>query len=216
MSFIHELSEDFGALKESIFENSKNRFEFDGKGKPIIAVQGVWGVWRKNGLRRFMEENKLKGVLVNMGLLEKGIDSYVELLREEVEKCPNPIIIGFSAGGLVALRYAEKYGWDGFDKLITVATPFNGTRYAYLAIPFGQTYTDLLPTSKLLREVKSIIPPKNKVFSFFAESDRHSDHKEIRLNWPFAILDANAHGELTNGYDYTESILSAGESFLAE
>lgn len=110
MSLAKEIKEDIRAFWESTFEGAKDRFEFQGENGPIIAVHGIWGIWTKWGLRDYMKRKNVRGVLVDFGSLDRGIDSYVGQLKDEIERFPGALLLGFSAGGFVALKYAQQYG----------------------------------------------------------------------------------------------------------
>ncbi|MGZ3732470.1 MAG: esterase/lipase family protein, partial [Parachlamydiaceae bacterium] len=66
--------------------------------------------------------------------------------------------VGHSMGGLVCTYYAVTYAeQDGVDirKIITVASPFQGTKIAYLASPFCACAKEMLPNSSFLRQLRA-------------------------------------------------------------
>jgi len=142
------------------------------------------------------------GVLTYFSPLTKGVEAYLPELDKEVQKYSYPLLIGFSAGGFLALKYAKTYGWNKISKIITIATPFNGVRH--WAKPMVKTLQDIDIESNLLKEILKLKPPLNKVFSFLSEEDRYNkDPLKIlsRLNWPGAVLEGKSHGSLQSSWE---------------
>jgi pimeloyl-ACP methyl ester carboxylesterase len=214
MSLHKEIKEDFKSFWEGYFRGSKDRFEFQGINGPIVAVHGVGGIWSRNGLRNYMTRKHVSGVLVNFGSLTDGIDNYVDQLSSEISRFPNPLLLGFSAGGFVALRYAQKYGWDKISKIITIATPFNGTRYANLLANRGQTFQDVSLGSNLLTQISNMNIPSNRVMSLFAQEDIYTKSHQIKLPWETVVLNAKSHGEIQNEIRHLENILNCELALL--
>lgn len=206
MEILNEATADLRHYKEILFNKAWKRYEYIGNYGPVIGITGVGGGWHRP-VRNYMEHNQVKGVLSYFGFLNKGIDSYLPQLDAEVHKYQNPIIVGFSVGGFIALRYAEKYGWGRVQKVITVATPFEGA-YTLPGV-FGKTFVELLPESPMLEQIKAINPPNNKLLSLLSK-DRYTPNPwNIRLKWPTAILDGDSHGSLQSNWEKISSVLGA-------
>ncbi len=207
--FTKEIKEDAQYLYSILFENAKSEFEYKGTYEPIIGLHGVDGGWTKRGFREYMDKKNVNGVLTYFGELTNGIDTYVDKLNTYIEGYPNPIIVGFSAGGIVAIRYAEKYGWNGFKKIITIASPFFGSPPAKKLRMLGKSFEDLATGSKFLSNVREIVPPPNKVFSIFAKTDLKAPFNGgEKLNWETLVIDeAGSHGEIHSNYKLIESIM---------
>ena len=209
MSLLLELVEDSKYFYESLSDNPKREFKFNGSNGPIIALHGVTGGWVKNGPRKYMEINNVEGVLNYFGSMEDGLDNYVEQTKLLVDEYPNSLILGFSAGGIIALKYAEKYGYKNFKRLITIASPLFGSPPAKFVKSWGETYSQLSPKSSYLDKVSSINPPKNKVLSIFSEYDIKAPFNNVTtLNWPVMIVDSNSHGQIHSDYKILEKYIN--------
>lgn len=209
MSLIQESIYDLRYVYESFSANPKREFVFDGTKGPIVALHGVGGGWTKKGLREYMETNDVKGTLNYFGGIEDGLDKHIETTRQLIESNPNALVLGFSAGGIIALRYAEKYGWDKFRKIITIASPLFGSPPAGLLKSRGETYVQLSPNSDYLDEVIKIGPPKDKVLSVFSEVDLKAPFKKVKtLNWPVIVVDSKSHGQIHSDIKILENIIN--------
>jgi pimeloyl-ACP methyl ester carboxylesterase len=211
MSIIKELSEDFKYAHAVMFEHAKSEFEFKGKNGPIIAIHGLGGGWAEKGFRKYMTENNVCGVLVYFGEITDGLNKYIDRLNTYLDKYSNPVIVGFSAGGIIALKYAEKYGWDKFKKIITVGTPLFGSPHASKLTFLGETFKELSVGSDYLNQVRSINPPNGKgVLSIFSDGDLKAPFKNVQtLNWPVLLLeDSPSHGEIHSNFKILEQIIN--------
>lgn len=209
MSMFQEAIEDIKYIYENLSDYPKCEFRFSGFRGPIVALHGVGGGWTKDGLRRYMKVNRVGGVLNYFGGMEDGLDGYVDRIGRLVADTPNALILGFSAGGILALKYAQRYGWNSFSKIITVASPLFGSPPARLLSFKGKTYQQLSPGSNYLDEIVNIKPPSEKVMSVFAEQDIKAPFKEVKtLNWPVVIVEAKSHGQIHNNYRTLEHIIN--------
>ncbi len=207
MTKSHEIMFDLEHLKAIFSEEACKRYEFHGKYGPVIGITGIGGGWHKK-VRDYIIANNIGGVLTYFGLLTKGVDAYLPLLHKEIIRYPNALILGFSAGGIIALRYAQKYGWNGFRKIFTIATPFAGIPKNLS--PLGKTCRELSMEDAFLKEIVKINPPPNKVFSFLSADDRYSKRPtEILsgLGWPGAVLDGKGHGSLQSSWEVIGPII---------
>lgn len=208
MSLSKEVSETIIYLREVLRGDVYKKFEFDGKNGPIIGIHGVFGGWVDAGIKTYMKSRGVCGSLVYFGSLTRGLDYYLPSVDEEIKKHPNALILGYSGGGLLALRFAQKYGWDGFGKIITIETPFNGIPRFYGFL--GKTLRELQTRSQVLIEILALKPPPNKVLSLFALEDYFTPNpKELKLNWPTVVLGARSHGDLQNHKEWIAQILDA-------
>lgn len=200
MSLLHEIDMGIRTLKER--RKAPKEIEFEGQYGPVIGLYGYWGFWNNDdqSLLRYMANRQVSGTLANLDFFTKGIDHYLPVLDEKINKHPNSYILGYSAGGALALRWAQLNGWENFDKIITVGSPLAGLEW-YLKFG-GKTASDLNKKSTLLRGLLELQPPKDKVLSLFGKEDYFTPNpRGISLNWPSAVIDANGHSEiLTNNY----------------
>lgn len=209
MALTHELIDDLKYIYECFSSNPRSEFKFSGTKGPIVALHGVVGGWTKNGLRRYMESNNVGGILNYFGGMEDGLDKYVEGARQLIDNYPNALVLGFSAGGIIALKYAEKYGWDNFYKIMTVASPLFGSPPASFLKYRGETYNQLSPGSQYLAEIVNIRPPKGKVLSIFSEWDLKAPfNNEKTLNWPVTVVNSKSHGQIQNDYRTIENLIN--------
>jgi len=105
--------------------------------------------------------------MLNLGHPFQSIEKYTLKLRKlilEIRKhTPDSQklkinLVGHSMGGLVCTHYAVTYAeQDEVDirKIITVASPLQGTKIAYLASPFCECAREMLPNSPFLRQLRA-------------------------------------------------------------
>lgn len=207
MSMINSTFEDARFLKEIITNNAWGSFVFEGKSGPIIGIHGVLAGWPKNGVRQFMAKYSVKGQLLFLGHLLKGLEEYDKYIDEAIKKYPNSLIVGCSAGGILALEYVNrKKLWNKINKIVTIASPLNGMAIKYRFL--GKTTKQLTRNSNYLKMILNIKPPKGKVVSIFAQYDKFVGNPNLmKLNWPKIITTAKSHGDLQNHYDWFDDIL---------
>ena len=207
MSLRDEAKENLAIVNETLFNGALREYRFDGINGPLIAIHGAGlSGWTKDGIRSFMPEYNVRGVLKYVGILTKGIDSYLPLLDEEVRRYPRPTLVGFSTGGFIVLRYAEKYGWENVKNIVTIATPFGGNLEKYKA--FGKSIEETTAGSPLLNEIVNLNPPIGIVTSVFASEDVHTpDPLAFGLNWEKVITGAKSHGDIQNHQKWYDNIL---------
>ncbi len=201
-----EIKEDLSFLKQSFFNKTFKEYRYDGINGPVIGIHGVLAGWPVNGARQFMVSNKIKGVLMYLGPFLNNIDSYLPKIVSEIKNYPNPTLVGFSNGGFLAIRYAQKFGWNKIKNIITVATPFNGNSKKYQFI--GDSIRETLEGSTFINKIRLFNSPENKIVSIFAKEDKHTSHPELlKLNWPVIITNAQSHGEIQNHQEYFAQII---------
>jgi hypothetical protein len=207
MSSIKELEETFKLTRDILLNNALKEYSFEGVNGPVIGIHGAGlSGWTKGGLRAFMLENNVKGFLMYNGILTRGVDSYLPFLDEKVKKYPNATLVGFSSGGFIALRYAQKYGWNQINNIVTIATPFNGNPVKF--DKFGQILKETTEESPLLKEIVDFHPPEGRVTSIFAREDILTPSPEsLNLNWKILITDAMSHEGVQNNKKYFEKEL---------
>lgn len=113
-------------------------------------------------------------------------------------------IVAHSKGGLVALWWLLALGGSQYcDKVITMGTPFRGSRLTYLALltPLGFFWRDvgqMRPGSTFLKTLhRSPIPTNLRIFCFYSKSDRvaSSDAGVFRPSAPSASLPTEQAGQ---------------------
>jgi pimeloyl-ACP methyl ester carboxylesterase len=210
MLLLRELCHDLKYPKDVIIDNANSEFRFDGKNGPIIALHGVGGCWAKNGFRKYLEQNNVCGTLAYFGAMTDNLDNHVDKIAKYIDRYANPFIIGFSAGGIIALKYAEKYrAWNKLRRIITIATPLFGSPIASKLGFVGKTFEQLSVGSMYLEEVRKIKPPKGKVLSVFAEKDLKAPFENVQtVNWEVMLTGAQSHGEIHNNYKIIEPIIN--------
>jgi hypothetical protein len=174
---------------------------------PIIGIHGWFGSWPERGIKQYMVENNIPGVLTNLGLLDKGIDHYLPQVDDYVHRYPNSIIVGMSAGAIVALRYVQKNGWDNIGKIIAVGAPMEGVN-PLLGV-LGKTVRDVSRNSRLLNDLSLLEIPENKLVSVFAKKDNLAPYPKTYPYKQGVIVGAEDHGDLQNEKKWLELILDA-------
>ena len=184
------------------FKRGIKRREYQGKVGPVIGVWGWMGRssgWIHGQLRDYFISSDVRGVLTDFGLETKNIDSYLPHLNDEVKKFPNSVIVGTSLGGLIALRYVQKYGWKNVRKVVTIVAPFNGVWMCKWIKFLGDVYTDLAPGSKFLNDLKKFKFPRGKVVQILAKWDEFvGDPEEINEPGKKYVIPVVGHNRLQN------------------
>jgi hypothetical protein len=204
-------SEVFEFMKysfERLDSSSLNSHEIEGLYGPIIGIHGVWGEWVRGGLIDFMKKEGVSGSLMYLGSLTKSIDSYLPQIDEQVAKYKLPYLVGISAGGLLAIRYGQVYGWEKVNKIITIGTPFSGTKIANILKPFGRIFQEIEPGSDFLKNIINVSPPSGKAISIFAKHDEFALNPEaIATNWEKIILSKLGHYAMQNDFEWINPTL---------
>lgn len=183
MVTIKEITAEFissiGYVADRLF-GIKGNTEIPGKGRVVIGIHGIFGGWTRQGLYKYLTEHNLKGLLLDFGWQTGKIDEYVERLALEIKErnIKQPILVGYSMGGLIAVRYAQKYGWDKVEKVITIAAPFRGANLAQLIgwLPAGK---NMLLESDFLKELRKNKPPKGKLVCIVGKWDQFVNKADL-------------------------------------
>lgn len=213
MSFIKEVIEDGEYFYESMFYGARKEYRFDGINGPIIGIHGTGGSgWVRGGLRSFMKTTNSKGVLMMLDYQTKSVDSYLPKLSEEIKRYKNPTIVGFSSGGFIALRWAQMNGWNMINKIITIATPLQGSPKLFSFL--GPMIRETLADTPKFNEILNLNPPEGKVISLFSKEDKFIPNPHnIKLNWPKIITNAKSHGDIQNHQKWFENELKEAINF---
>lgn len=214
--------EDLKYLREITFGGAQKGLEIkesEWPHSPIVAIPGFFNGYLKDGIKRKMVAEKIRGTLLNWGFFTDGVENpkYLKQIDKAVEKYPNAVILAYSTGGLSTLLWADKNNaWDRFSKIITIGSPFHGVKAPITGKLLSKTLRDMSPGSKLIKRILNIKPPSGpepKVISVFSVNDEHSPNPEgMALNWPTVIMgDKNtrplSHGDLQNHIQWLEPFL---------
>lgn len=208
---IIEISSSIGYVADRLF-GIKGTTEISGKGKTVVGIHGILGGWIKQGLYKYLTEHNLNGLLLDFGWQTNKIDGYVKKLSLEIQKrnVKKPILIGYSMGGLIATRYAQEYGWDKVERVITIAAPFHGTKLAQLIewLPAGK---DMLPESNFLKELRKTSPPKGKLVCISGKWDQFVDGADVLLGCERVRVSLGGH---TNLQRYSDNLKPVFDKYL--
>lgn len=128
----------------------------------FIHNQSAW-YYLKHRLKAYKELGPI--VSLNLGHPFQSIESYAKKLQAkiiEVKRLSGNekleiYLVGHSMGGLVCTRYALKYACEDnihVSKIVTIASPLQGTTTAKLAKPFCQCAKEMLPESQFLTQMQ--------------------------------------------------------------
>jgi pimeloyl-ACP methyl ester carboxylesterase len=178
---------------------------------PVLLVHGVGcnaGVW--SGFRRYLEGRGLGPVYaLSYGPPLASIEQFADQLAEriaEIEKrtgATQVVLVGHSMGGLVARAYLRKAGGAHVRKLITIGTPHEGSRHAWLMR--GTALAEMRPGSPFLTGLNAMesqaagVP----VVSLWSWHDSMvTPQTSSRLAWADNIvIDGVAHNAMLNDRD---------------
>lgn len=129
-------------------------------------------------VKRRLEELGCKAFIFNIGVNVKDVrdtSAQLQLFIEEIcQRCQveTVSIVAYSMGGLIARYYLQRLaGWRRINKIVAVATPFNGTLMAYLALP-TKAARQILPGSAFLRHLSHNQEHLDKIVSIRARQDQ--------------------------------------------
>lgn len=159
-------------------------------GTPILLVHGYlqnqndW-LWFKHCLKNIPNVGPIYSI--NLQAPFGSIAKYAEQLKQEIadiqaETQQNQIIlIGHSMGGLVCSYYSEFIAKpDEVLKVITLGSPFQGTRLA--ALGYGENVKEMSPHSSFLQDLTQRIQQSNIAYHHIA-----SQMDNIIIPWQSAL-----------------------------
>src|SRR3989344_2434640 len=123
---------------------------------PIILIHGwmtgnILYLWFKI----YLEKKGFEVHIPNFGLQMGNLHKYPHVLNIYIKdkNIKNPVIVGISTGGLVAIEYANEIDkWKNTKKLITIAAPFKGTHVAFLSF-FSKSAKQIRPKSDYIKHI---------------------------------------------------------------
>jgi len=146
----------------------------DGLKQTVIIIPGFFtGDLFFFKLKRFFERQGFCVVIANNNLHIHDIKTRTKELKSFIDqhKINDPIMVGISAGALVAYDYYSHYGGKGeIKKLFLVGAPFQGTPLAYL-VAFTKTGRSMIPNSGYLSYIHSKTVELDNVVSINAKYD---------------------------------------------
>lgn len=173
------------------------RYDFDPNKTAVLLLYGFFSSRRAlTVLERMLTQRGHQVFSFNLGGLfgtffTKGIietANFVDYkIRRQVKKygIKEFQVVAHSKGGLVALWWVLKLGGSKYcKKIITMGTPFVGTKYTYLALvtPLGFFWRDvwqMRPGSEFLKSIKEAeIPQGVEIYCLHSEADKVSKGKK--------------------------------------
>jgi triacylglycerol lipase len=136
---------------------------------PIVFVNGYFctdSIWwyliaqlRKNPQAPLLYTTHFKNPLASIPALAQMLHTEIQQIRTETG-AEQLILVGFSMGGLVASYMSEYLAQPGeIAKIITIGTPFEGTRLATLGL--GENAAQMLPDSDFVKALTERIQQSN-------------------------------------------------------
>jgi len=143
-------------------------------------LKGFPGWYSYNEILSSLSEAGMHGAIVDLGVQTRSIDEYAMTLKKFLPKDREFTLIGFSMGGLIALKYADNTNWKNIKKVITVATPFGGSpKAAYL--PFWKATHQMREGSEYLDQFQKMKLPRNKLLCAYGEDDDLVNNEHTHL-----------------------------------
>jgi len=154
------------------------RYIIDGK-VPVVILPGVFMRWAF--LKPIADHISLLGhplyVIPQLGNNSGNIPSSAKKVREVIEEndLKNIIILAHSKGGLISKYLLLHEDPDKRIKgVIAIATPFHGSKIAKF-MPHS-SIKELIPESKIIRDLESRSEVNNKIVSIIPSFDNHVWH----------------------------------------
>ncbi len=126
---------------------------------PVLLLHGVMcnaGVWHPF-LRWFREEGVGSVYALSYGPPLASIDTFAAQAAQRIDAiladtgATQVIVVAHSMGGLVMRAYFREHGGAKVARLVTIATPHEGSMHAWLAL--GQSVSQLRPRNAWLAEL---------------------------------------------------------------
>jgi len=124
---------------------------------PVLLLHGVLcnaGVWE--AFRRYLRQRGIGPVYaLSYGPPLGSIDDFADQTALKIDAilaatgARQVVIVGHSMGGLVARAYLRRFGGAKVRRLITIATPHQGSRHAYMMM--GTSLSQLRPGNPWLK-----------------------------------------------------------------
>ncbi|NRA69043.1 MAG: alpha/beta fold hydrolase [Pseudobacteriovorax sp.] len=168
----------------------KKKQEFDPDKIPVILIYGFFSSRKTlSVMERLLSLRGYQVMTFNLGgvlgvFFTRGIRETAEFLDRKIRRqlrrhdFKRIYLIGHSKGGLVALWWILRMGGSKYcQHVITMGTPFKGTRLTYLALftPLGFFWKDvwqMRPGSKFLRELHESPPVENlTIYNLYSRKD---------------------------------------------
>jgi predicted alpha/beta hydrolase family esterase len=173
---------------------------------PVLLIHGVGcnaGVW--SGMKRYLDAQGVGPVYaLSYGPPLASVDSFAAQVAAKIDAirvatgAAQVVLVGHSMGGLVGIAYLRRHGGDRVRRLITIGTPFHGSRHAYMM--FGRAMQDLRPGSTFVSgiDVPGTFAAQVPVVSLWSWHDSMvTPQTSARLDWADNIAIAGvAHNAL--------------------
>lgn len=156
-------------------------FSHHDKRKPVVVYVPGFSVSPHAlgpAVKRRLEAIGCKAFIFDAGINVKDVretSAQLQLFIEEIcQRCQvdEVSIVAHSMGGLIARYYLQRLGgYHRINKIIALATPFNGTLMAYLALP-TKAARQILPGSAFLRHLAHNHEYLDRIISIRASKDQ--------------------------------------------
>ena len=143
----------------------------------IILIPGVYESWKF--MRPVAESLHQQGydvrVVENLKFNRGSVEDMARVVREylhksNIKKC---LLVAHSKGGLIGKYLLLNYNKDKRIKgMVTLNTPFSGSKYAYFFLPF-KTVRMFLPTAPLLKNMAINESVNARIVSIYGVFDPH-------------------------------------------
>lgn len=174
----------------------KKKNQFDPNKVPVILIYGFFSSRRTlSVMERLLSHRGYQVMTFNLGgvlgvFFTRGIRETAEFLDRKIKRqikrhnFEKIYLISHSKGGLVALWWILRMGGSQYcQHVITMGTPFKGTRLTYLALftPLGFFWKDvwqMRPKSRFLKELHESPPAENvTIYNLYSSKDA------VAKNW---------------------------------
>ena len=187
----------------------EKRTDFAGCARPVLLLHGFFSARRTfDVLERRLRRDGYGVFSLDLGGLRgtsigRGVDDLADLVRAKIERiyARNPdlgplTIVGHSKGGLIAAYYVKKLGgWRRTRAVVSLGTPYRGTPYAWLGVPFAlvtRSLVQMIPGSSFLARLHDgPWPAQVRLTSIWSRQDGASPY-------PSGVIDTHGLSHLVN------------------
>lgn len=181
-----EIMEEASLNNQIVRRNSR----IDPEKTPVLLIHGFFSTQRSlNVMERQLVSQGFDVLSFNLGgffgtFFTQGVAETANFIDYKIKRqmerhgFKKVHIVAHSKGSLVAIWWLLKLGGSKYcDKLVTMAAPFSGSYFTYLALitPLGFFWRDvwqMRPGSSFLQHLKdSEVPSNLKIYSLYSEND---------------------------------------------
>lgn len=182
-----------------------------GEGRPVLLIPGVSENWQflRPLVNRVHEAGHPVHVLPQLEYTRGSIEAAAALVLDHLDHAglDGVALLGHSKGGLVGKLAMARDVSDRIDRLVTLATPWDGsTRADLLPLPHLRP---LSPRAPLIASLASQVQPNARITSIYGTWDEHVPLGSELAGATNIVVPVEGHARITTHPVAIEAVLEA-------